>query len=201
MIYVIVVLGVVLLAVLVLVWLRKLQFDAVHRNFLDLVDNYGGKVLRAGFAVRPRFSGAFRDFPLSVSISAENKTANTPRQFYISVYLQAPAESNFTVLSSDWLNWKDDSDKKNRYTRQIADKRYVVEVTNQGLLQKLNFQRIEEVVKRMDPFAYVLASGKGLILERLSADLIKDTEFERLSILIESMYELSIIPVKGDVEA
>lgn len=194
MLYIIVPLAAVLVGILILVWLRKMQFDAVHRNLLDLVDKYGGRVVRSGFAVRPRYSGTYKDSNVSISISAEKKNKNTPRQFYISVYVQAQANSNFTVISNDWLQWRDKSDKKHRFTRAIADKKYLVEVTNQALLNRLNYKQIEHIVNKLHPFAYVLVSRKGLILERLSSDLIRDTEFAKLESLMEGAYALSEVP-------
>ncbi len=197
MIYVIIGLAAIVLFFLLLIWIRKVQYDAVHRNFLDLVDNYGGRVLRGGFAVRPRFSCEYNGSKLSISISAEKKTKNRPRQFYISVFLQAPANANFTVMYSDWLQPRNNDDNKKRFTHPILNKKYVVEVTDKSLFKKLDLNKIEKAVKKLDPFAYVLVSRRGLILERLSTNLIKDTEIENLENLIEGVYQLSVLPVKG----
>lgn len=179
-----------------LIWLRKIQFDAVHRNFLDLVDQYGGRVIREGFAIRPKFTGLFKNYRLSISISSEKKTEKNPRRFYISIYLQAPGIKNFTVLSNDWINLHQDKQNKKRITKQIFNKKYSLEVSEKKILGKLDISRIENVVKEMHPFAYVLVSRKGLILERISHNLIADTEYEKLNPLLEGMYHLSCIPEK-----
>jgi hypothetical protein len=191
MIYAFIIIGFVFIAIAGLIWMRKVQFDAVHRNFLDLVDHYGGRVDRSGFAVRPRFSGSLNSSPISVSISAEKKTKDKPRQFYISVYLKMPAGANFTVFSNDWLKWRESERKQTAHTQDIADQKYIVEVSEEKLLENLNFQHIEEIIRKIDPIAYVLVSKRGLILERLSSNLVKDTEFEHLHELIEGMSELS----------
>ena len=103
MLYVLAFFVLVLVVLLLLIWLRKAQFDAVHRNFLDLEDHYGGRVIRNGFAIRPKYSGVFKENRMSISISSEKKTDDHPRQFYISIYMQAPSQINFTVLSNSWL--------------------------------------------------------------------------------------------------
>ncbi len=197
MIYAIIIVGLLLAALLILVWLRKAQYDAVHRNFLDLEDHFGGRVIRGGFAVRPRFSGNYRDARVSISISSEKKTREHPRQFYISVFMQTPAKANFTVMSNDWLHRQSVQEKRRRASRQIADKAYRVEVSEKNVLKQLDFPSIEKVVKKMHPFAYILVSRRGLVLERLSSNLIKDTEFRVLEPLLEGLYELSTVPVKG----
>ncbi|GAB4379564.1 MAG: hypothetical protein Kow0042_29080 [Calditrichia bacterium] len=198
MVYVILILAGLLLVFLLLVWLRKVQFDAVHRNLLDLVDHYGGKVIRGGFAVRPRYSGTYKDLPLTVNISAERKTKNSPRQFYISVFLKAASAINFTVMSNVWLGERDHSKTGKIFTRQIFNKEYVVEVAEKKFLKMLNFEKLESFVKRLHPFAYTLVSRNGLIFERLSQNLIKDTEFEVLDRTLLALYDLTTT-ITGDL--
>lgn len=193
MIYAIIVVSVLLLFMVVLVWLRKVQFDAVHRNFLDLIDNFGGKVVRSGFAIRPRYSGKFKELPLAISISSEKKSKDRSRLYYIAVYLKSVSEYNFTIMSLDWLDGRDHSKEGKSFVRKIFDEQYVVEVTDKQLLKKLDFNGIEKVVGKIDPFAYVLVSRRGVILERVSVNLIQDTEFENLRRLVEGIYRLSIL--------
>jgi len=198
MIYAIVIFILLLVSILILIWLRKAQYDAVHRNFLDLEDHFGGRVVRGGFAVRPRFSGNYRDARVSISISSEKKSKDHPRQFYISVFMQTSAKANFTVMSNEWLHQQFVQEKRHRISQQIDDKAYRVEVSEKNVLKQLDFPGIEKVVKKIHPFAYILVSRKGLVLERLSTNLIKDTEFQVLEPLLEGLYELSTVPVKGN---
>ncbi len=197
MIYFAIIAGVIILAIFILVWLRKLQFDQVHRNFLDLVDHFGGKVVRGGFAVRPRYGGIYKDFKLAISISSEQKSKEHERRFYISVFLQSPAGINYTILSKKWMEWREDDSKHKRITQEVPHTDYLVEVADENILQRLDFKMIEKIVKGIDPFAYALVSRRGVILERLSGDLIKDTEFAKLNPLIEGVYELTAISEKS----
>ena len=196
MIYAVIIFGLLLLSILILLWLRKVQYDAVHRNFLDLEDHFGGRVIRGGFAVRPRFSGNYRDARVSISISSEKKSKDHPRRFYISVFMQTPAKANYTVMSNDWLQQETGQEKRRQMSRQIADKAYRVEVSEKKILKQLDIAGIEKVVKKIHPFAYVLVSRRGLVLERISTNLIKDTEFLVLEPLVEGLYELSTVPLR-----
>jgi hypothetical protein len=188
----------VLAVLLLLIWLRKAQFDAVHRNFLDLEDHYGGRVIRNGFAIRPKYSGVFKDNRMSISISSEKKTDDHPRQFYISIYMQVPSQINFTVLSNSWLSKKTETTKKKRFIKKIVRDHYSIEVTDNAIFTRINIPRLEKLIESMDPFAYILVSKRGLILERLSDDLIADTEFNKLNQLLTSMEQLTrIVSEKG----
>ncbi|MFZ0389838.1 MAG: hypothetical protein WAN36_05215 [Calditrichia bacterium] len=191
MIYLIIFLAVILVGFAVLIFLRKLQFDAVHNNFLDIVDRYGGKVVRGGFAVRPRYTGSYRNNNVSISISAEKREKNKPRQFFISLFYQSAANANFTVMAKDWLKLQNGKNQKNRIFKNVGNEKYVLEVTEKELMNQLDIPGIEEQVLKLDPFAYVLVSKKGILLERLSTNLIADTEFRHMEVLLDGVYELS----------
>ncbi|MBN2366667.1 MAG: hypothetical protein EH225_12240 [Calditrichaeota bacterium] len=184
-------------AVLILVWFRKVQYDAVHRNFLDLVDKYGGRVMRGGFAIRPRYSGTFNNSRLAISISSEKKKNGKNRQFYISIYMQSSGSVNYTILSEDWMENQSDDKESKRIFKEIWDSKYLLEVSDENILKKLDLEKIENIVRRMHPFAYVLVSKKGLILERVSNNLIKDSEYHNLYPLLEGMYDLGQISVRN----
>jgi hypothetical protein len=178
-----------------LIWLRKIQFDAIHQNFLDLEDNYGGKVYRGGFAVRPKYIGSFENIKLSISISSERKNNQRSRRFYISVYLEAPSKINFTVMSTNWLNLEK-RDMSDRHFKKIFKNSYLIEVSEKNILSRLNLKKIETMVEDLHPFAYALISKKGLILERISQNLVEDTKFQKLDELVKLLYDLGQIPPK-----
>jgi len=185
---------IMILAVLTLVWLRKVQFDAVHRNFLDLVDHFGGRVVRGGFAIRPRYSGNFKNQQVSISISSESWQKQ--RRFYIAVTMQSRAKINFSIISRDWLESREAETRKKSHAVDLMDGRYLLEVSNPGQLKKLNIASLNKIVERLHPFAYVLIAKTGIILERISTNLIKDTEFPTLNKLLENVYRLKAIVEK-----
>jgi hypothetical protein len=193
MIYIVIGLIIIGTAILILMWLRKVQYDAVHRNFLDLVDNNGGRVERGGFAIRPKYSGTFHNARLAISISSEKRQDGKNRRFYISIYMQKSGSVNYTVLSDKWMEKRSREEDSNRIFREIWNSQYLIEVSDKKNLKKLDVKKIEEVIKRMHPFAYTLVSKRALILERISENLIRDTEYENLRPLLEGMFDLSTV--------
>jgi hypothetical protein len=197
MIYILIAILGVAAIIAILIWFRKLQYDAIHQNFLDLVDHYGGKVIRGGFAIRPKYAGEYNNTKLSLSISSEKKKDQQSRRFYISLYLEAPSKINYTVMSANWLNI-DSVDMSDRSIRKICGNKYVIEVSEKKMLERLPIAEIENMVEKLDPFAYVLVSKRGLILERISQNLIEDTKFEHLDKLIQDLHALSrALPKNG----
>lgn len=176
-------------AIGLLVWLRKVQFDAVHRNFLDLEDHFGGKVIRAGFAVRPQYTGHYKKNKITISVSSEGNKGG--RRYYIAVTMQSHSPVHFTILSRHWLEDRHAQSRKQNVV-QLMDGQYLLEVPQVGLLKKINVSALNRIVQQMHPFAYVLIAKTGIILERLSTNLIKDTEFPALKELIQGMYQLKL---------
>ena len=193
MVYLTILLSLFLLIVAGLIWLRKAQYDAIHRNFLDLVDQYGGRVVRGGFAIRPKYTGKIKENNVSISFSSEKKSKNETRRYYLSVFLQASNVINFSILSLEWLGDTGKVDLGSRVIKNIFNKKYVIEVSDKHLMKKLDAKYIEKTVEKMHPFAYILVSRKGIILERLSHNLIADTEFQPISQLLENLYSLTNI--------
>jgi len=175
--------------ILLLVWLRKVQYDAVHHNFLDLQDHYGGRVIRAGFAVRPQYAGHYKKNRITVSVSSEGKRGE--RRYYIAVTMQSHASVYFTILSRRWLEDRQGRSRKDNVV-PLLDGQYLLEVPRVALLRQINVNALNAIVEKLHPFAYVLIAKTGIILERLSTNLIKDTEFQVLRRLIQNMYQLKL---------
>ena len=79
-----------------MVWLRKINFDAIHKNFLRLEDQYGGRVIRGGFAVRPRYAGTYEGNEFSIAITTEK--ANGQRLYYVAVNMQCKSKMAFSIF-------------------------------------------------------------------------------------------------------
>jgi hypothetical protein len=152
--------------------------------------------MRGGFAIRPRYTGKYKENNVSISFSTEKKNKNETRRYYLSVFLQAQNDINFSILSMQWLGDEEKVDLKNRVVKMILNKKYIIEVSDKDLIKKLDARSIEKAVERMHPFAYTLVSKKGIILERISHNLIEDTELRPISQLLEVMHSFTkIIPV------
>ncbi len=187
---IVLVLSVILLGLLILVWFRKLQFDAVHRNFLDLEDKFGGKVMRAGFAVRPRYTGEYKGQRVTVSITYEN--TQDGRKYYIAATMQCASRVNFTIMATDWLERREIPDEKKRSMKYILNKQFLIETPAASLMKKLNLSRIEKAVQKIAPFAYILIAKTGIVLERISTNIVLDTQLSKMESLFEGMYALKL---------
>ncbi len=183
-----IVLVVILLGFWVLIWIRKLQFDVIHRNLLALEDAYGGKVSRGGLASRPRYSGEYKGKKVTVSFSYERKKES--KHYYLAVTMQCQSPVQFTILSREWLAEQADAHQEGKKVKRIAGGKYLVEVTRNQLMKKIPFKKIEPIVQHLDPFAYILVARTGMILERVSQHLVRETQFEALSGIFEQLYQL-----------
>jgi hypothetical protein len=100
-------------------------------------------------------------------------------------------------MSANWLNLEK-NDMSKRHFKKIYDNNYLVEVSEKRMLSRLNLEQIEKAVQKMHPFAYVLISKKGLILERISQNLVEDTKFEKLDGLLKLLHTLGQIPLEAN---
>ncbi|RMH95886.1 MAG: hypothetical protein D6681_12730 [Calditrichaeota bacterium] len=182
------VLALIFFTLLGLLWVRKLQFDAVHQNFLDLEDNFGGQVIRAGFAVRPRYSGNFKGQRVSITFTKEGRGRG--RRYYITITMQAHSRVNFSIMATGWMQTPEAGSRSNRSMTPLKEGKYMLEVQKKRQLKKLDLKRLEEAIAVMDPFAYVLMANSGMLLERPSVNIVEDTRFGALSRLLEGMHRL-----------
>lgn len=182
-------LTIIFLFLLALLGLRKVQFDAIHHNFLDLEDEFGGRVIRDGFAVRPRFAGKFKDQEIHVAISTEK--AEGERRYYIGVTMEARPKINFFIKSTDWLGKKEIPEEQKNRTRSILNGLYWLEAKDAKDFKKLNLPDFEKIISAIHPVAYVLIGNSRILLERISLRIVEDTKIEVLRPLLEGMYLLN----------
>ena len=179
---------VVFLLLLLMTFLRKIKFDAIHHNFLDLEDEFGGRVVRAGFAARPRYAGTFKGIEFVISFTTEKD--KEVRRYYLTVTMHSSSTYNFTVMSREWLGEANLDEKREREAQSINNRRYLVESTDSATLKLLDLPLIEGAVEVMDPFAWLLIGQNRMLLERASENIIEDTKPDALRPLIEGLYQL-----------
>ncbi len=191
-----IVLGIIFLGFWILIWVRKLQFDVIHRNLLELEDAFGGKVRRGGLASRPRYTGSYKGNKVSVSFSYESK--ENSKQYYIAVTMQCRSPVQFTVLSRNWLAHQADAHQEGKNVKAIADGHYLVEVSKSHFMKKIPLKKIDPIIRRLDPFAYILVAQTGMIMERVSTHLVKDTQFGVIQEIFENLFRLQqVLEGKG----
>ena len=185
---ILIVLAAIFLILLAMVFLRKLHFDHIHRNLLDLEDKYGGKVIRGGFAIRPKYSGDYKGKKVSVTITYSKEKDG--RKYYVELTMQAKSKLQFSILGPNLLEEKDITPERKNKIVKLNEDDYLVEVTDPEHIKLLNLRKISTIVTNMYPFVFILITKTGLMLEKVSNDLIKDTDIRQLGSLFKNMYEL-----------
>ncbi len=179
------VLAAIFLLLLAMVFIRKLQFDVIHQNFLDLEDQIGGQVRRAGFAARPSYACEYKGQNVSISFTSE-KSKEDGRRYYITATMEAKAKINFSILSAEWMGPSQQDEK--RTLIPLQDGAYLMEPRNSTQLHKVKLPTIEAQLERIAPFAYILMAKTGMILERTSKNITEDMKAESLLQLIDGMF-------------
>lgn len=181
-------LAVILTALATMILLRKIHFDTIHRNLLDLEDKYGGKVIRGGFAIRPKYSGDYKGKKVSVTITYSKEKDG--RKYYIELTMQANSKLQFSILGPNLMEGQEISPERKEKIIILGKDNYLLEVTDPSHIKSLNIRKISNIVTRMYPFVFILITKTGLMLERVSNDLINDTDIRQLGNLFNCMYEL-----------
>ena len=178
----------IFILIAVMIFLRKIHFDTVHRNLLDLEDKFGGKVIRGGFAVRPKYSGDYKGEKISVTIAYSKENGN--RRYYLELTMQARSQLQFSILGPNLMEGQEISPERENKIVKLSKGNYLLEVTDPAHIELLNINKITEIVTKMYPFVFILITKTGLMLEKVSADLIKDTDIRQLGGLFKNMYAL-----------
>jgi hypothetical protein len=187
--WIVVIASMVVLAILVaMIFLRKIHFDTIHRNLLDLEDKYGGKVIRGGFAIRPKYSGDYKGKKVSVTITYSKEKDG--RKYYIELTMQANSKLQFSILGPNLMEGQELSPERKEKIITLGSDNYLLEVTDPSHIESLNIKRISNIVTKMYPFVFILITKTGLMLERVSNDLINDTDIRQLGNLFKNMNEL-----------
>lgn len=183
-----IILTLVFLLMLALMGLRKVQFDAIHRNFLDFEDKYGGRVIRKGFAERPSYAGKFEGQEIQVTISTEKSAGE--RRYYITVTLEAQPTTNLFIKSTQWMGRSEIPDEQKERTRSVMNGQYWLEVKEARDFKRLNLPDFEKIISAIHPFAYVLIGNSRILLERISQRIVDDTKLEAILPLFEGLHAL-----------
>jgi hypothetical protein len=178
----------IFILIAVMIFLRKIHFDTIHRNLLDLEDKFGGKVIRGGFAVRPKYSGDYKGEKISVTIAYSKENGN--RRYYLELTMQAKSKLQFSILGPNLMEGQEISPERKNKIVKLSKGNYLLEVTDPAHIKLLNINKITEIVTKMYPFVFILITKTGLMLEKVSADLIKDTDIRHLGGLFKNMYAL-----------
>ncbi len=143
--------------------LRKIQYDYLHNNLLDLVDKIGGEVVRNGFARIPYYHGKYKGATLVINFtSARDDKGN--REYYITYSYEKDLGLNFNIMSRRWLESHKVEENPDIPTENLhgfrissSDKKIINFLKkNKHLLVSLS---------EIDHFIYLFSSVRGMMFE------------------------------------
>ena len=169
-------------------YLRKLHWDAIHNNLLDLVDEYGGNVYRRGFLARPVFHGIYKKSEVTINFSQER--INSKRKNYINISIDKKNKKSVTIVSLDWIKAQNESTDDMEIISINNSLDYGIRGKNIKIIKR---NELKSHLQKLVPFNYLFLGQTGLIFEKESINLGVDTKLDVLKSCIESVYNLSNI--------
>jgi hypothetical protein len=169
-------------------YLRKLHWDVIHSNLLDLVDEFSGNVYRRGFLARPVFHGTYKNCEVTINFSQER--INSKRKNYINISIDKENKKSVTIVSMDWIKLQNESSDDLGIISMNDSQEYGVRI------KSINNTTKNELISQMEnlvPFNYVFLGQTGLIFEKESQNLGKETKLDSIKPYIETIYNLSNI--------
>lgn len=185
------IIGSIIIFLVVINYLRKLHLDAIHFNFLELVDHIGGQVIRKGFLTRPVYHGSFKSIELTINFSSER--AQNKRRHYLDISMAKNANYNITISTLDWISDRNEESSSDFVPLEIpGDVNYVIlKQENVTYVKKINEQKFKECIKDLSPFTYIYIGKNGILFERECNNIAQCTKSPNLEDTIEQLFELS----------
>ena len=171
---------------IVLIYIRKTLWDAVHRNLLDLVDTYNGKIDRRSYASRPVFKGKISDIDFTVSFSSGKSSGK--RRNYINFSFDLSASVLLTIAEHDWLI--ENEGKTDGLTRlQLTDdKIYLIRPANNRKIERLTDKEdFRRALSQFDNLAYFFVGKSGTLCEFYTERVDQDSKFDNLQKILNQI--------------
>jgi hypothetical protein len=183
--------GLIVVFLVVINYLRKLHLDALHFNLLELVDELGGQVLRRGFLARPIYHGKFKGIDLTINFSSER--SEKKRREFLDISFAKELQQNLTISTSSWIESKNQGELNDFEPLVIEDDTtYVIRnISRSDYIKKNKSTEFKQLVKNLTPFNYIFCGKSGLLYERECDNLALCTKHPKLVELVESIYKLT----------
>jgi len=176
---------------LILVWLRKVQYDAIHRNFISMEDKFGGKVVRKSSLFRPFYAGKVKGREVRVGFTSEKY--QNKRNYYVNYTLECSAKIQGSIIENKWYESRDEKSKDEM--QPILDGKFWLQA--KGNIPKGLSKKLETQLKNFPEFSYALIANTGMILERTTEKLADDSEAEINNTIISGMVKIADVFEKG----
>ena len=179
-----------LLAWVGLIFLRKSMWDVVHRNLLDLEDNYSGKIIRNSFAARPVFHGEFNGSDLTINFSTAKTSSG--RKTYLDISLNVSSDFSMTITEKNWQQEQGNEAPTNAHELSTSNGTifYLMPADNKKVVTLTAKEELEEILESLDKLAYFFIGQSGVICEFWSDKIDRDTHFKILQPRLEQIQKL-----------
>ena len=191
--YLVVLFLVVLGLFIIFNFLRKLQWDAIHKNLLDLAEEIGGQVVRRNMFGRPVYHGNYQKQDITINFSTE-KTAKT-RVNYIDVSLGRNFRNSFTISALDWLEKREESAVEEFSALDVQGKnKYGIRADDtKELLKRAANTPFNSLLEQLDPFYFIFVGKSGLLFEKEGGNLALSTRHPALKKDLDALIGFSEI--------
>jgi len=168
-------------------YLRKLQWDAVHANLVKLEDEIGGKILRKSMLSRPVYHHKYKENDITINFSSERTKKG--RSNYINFSFGNEFKNTFTISSIQWLEEREESTAEYEVFEKLQE--YGIRKKDKiNILKKSNEENFITILKNLDPFNYLFVGHTGILFERKCENLAMDTKNPKLRNTIDTLIEL-----------
>jgi len=171
----------------ILVWLRKVQYDAIHRNFISMEDKFGGKVVRKSALFRPFYAGKVKGREVRVGFTSEKY--QDKRNYYVNYTLECSAKIQGSIIETKWYESREE--KSDDEMVPLLNGKFWLQV--KGSMPKNFSKKLETQIKNFPDFSYVLVAKTGMILERTTERLADDSEAEINNTIISGMVKIASV--------
>jgi len=185
------IIGCIVIFLVIINYLRKLHLDAIHFNFLELVDRIGGQVIRKGILTRPVYHGAFKSIELTINFSSER--VQNKRRHYLDISMAKISDYNITISTQDWIADRNEESSSDFVPLEIpGDVNYVIlKPENFTYGNKIHEKKFMACIKDLTPFTYIYIGKNGILFERECHNIAQCTKPPKLKDTIEFLFELS----------
>ena len=190
---VLILIGLIVLFLVVVNYMRKLHLDAIHFNLLELVEAIDGQVMRRGILSRPVYHGKYKGNDLTINFSSER--SQKKRREYIDISLSKNLKNNLTISTREWIENRNEGSLEDFESIEIDGREsYVIRNSAKAnYLKKNQDDKFKSTIKALSPFSYIFCGQNGLIFERECENLAMCTKHPQLEDTIISLHQLTQI--------
>ena len=170
----------ILIAWIILVYIRKSLWDVVHRNLLALEDHFEGKIIRKSFLAQPVFHGKINDSQVTLSFSTAKSTKG--RITYLNISYDLLTKTSLTLSAKNWLE-EQNAGELDDYVALENDygEKFILRPISNKLVKALAEDKILlEFMNEFRDLAYYFSGKTGILCEYIIEQVAEATEFDQL---------------------